>query len=272
MRRAIPEGCSTPLGASSASAMSSPLSEERSTIASDDGAPGCPPAATTSALPTSLPASGRRPATMTERVAPPSRSSPGSSSSGERSTSSDASSATSGTTKDESSRSPSRPSSPPTTPTTTGLAEVLYRLSPTARETAVSIGQLLVWGYTPREAADALGIALEQVLRRLAELQDEIEQLAGIASTDTRCAKCGEVAKPPLRGMCKPCARNRPCALCGRLAVLSKNLCPDCFPVHTHPCVDCGKVTRMRPRGRCSPCEAKARRAAEDVFDEPFPL
>jgi hypothetical protein len=135
-------------------------------------------------------------------------------------------------------------------------------LSPAARKTAQRLGQLLVWGYEIDEAADRLGLDRADARQQLAVLRDELEQLAGLERTIRRCTRCGQVALRHLRGMCIPCARSRPCGVCQRVAVLTKNLCPDCFTLHTQPCGRCGKVTRIRPGGLCSPCGNQTRDAA----------
>jgi hypothetical protein len=165
-------------------------------------------------------------------------------------------SATVAPTGHESNRSHSMPSSPPTSPaTTTTMAEHLSMLSPPARKTAQRLGQLLVWGYEINEAADLLGLDYEQARLQVAQLQDELERLAGLESTVRHCTKCGEVAPQHLRGMCIGCARSRACNLCGRVEVLRLNLCHICYPENTHPCNGCQKTTRIRRSGLCSRCE-----------------
>jgi hypothetical protein len=123
----------------------------------------------------------------------------------------------------------------------------------------------LVWGWSTEEAAGRLGIDYEQARLQLAQLQDELERLAGLESIVRRCIQCGQVTLQLQRGMCLLCARGRPCCVCGTVEVLHLSLCRLCYPEHTHPCDGCQRMTRIRPGGLCSRCareEQQARQAA----------
>ena len=101
-----------------------------------------------------------------------------------------------------------------------GLAS--SELSPAAAETAKTVGQLLVWGWSIEEAADKLGLSSADVEQQLAELAAELEELAGVERTVRRFVRCGRVSPRRTREMCDPCFRTRLCRGCGELRVIPR--------------------------------------------------